>query len=316
MTSNLAEGAAPSADSRPHILVAGAPVSFGVFELTPADTEIALPDGETVMEILARTGYDGIDLGPRGFLDALGDLDSRLREHRLALAGGWIDLPLSDDEAYARAIPGLESALSIFGTVTSGPIPPRPTLADAGDEIRRAHPGGVPGYQLDDAGWSRFSRNLDDAANRVRAHGYEPTFHHHAGTFVETPDEIDRMLGVSDVGITLDTGHLLIGGGEPAEVWSRWGSRINHVHLKDVRRERLRSIVESGGGMIHVWSGGTFVPLGDGDLDLDAFMAGMLQAEFAGWLVIEQDIFPTPGYDLARIEDEHRRNRDALRRWV
>lgn len=299
-----------------NVLVGGAPVSFGVFELTPADTEIALPDGEAVMEILACTGYDGIDLGPRGFLDALGDLDSRLGEHRLALAGGWIELPLSDDDAYTAATSDLESALEIFDSVTAGPIPPRPTLADSGDAVRRAHPGGVPDHQLDDAGWARLSRNLADAASRVRGHGYEPTFHHHAGTFVETPDEIDRMLAVSDIGITLDTGHLLIGGGDPAEVWTRWGSRINHVHLKDVRRERLRSIVAAGGGMIDVWSGGTFVPLGDGDLDLDAFMAGLEESGYTGWLVIEQDIFPTSSYDLARIEEEHRRNRETLRRWL
>ncbi|TAM66208.1 MAG: sugar epimerase [Microbacteriaceae bacterium] len=316
MSSNPSQADGFAAAPVSAVLVAGAPVSFGVFELTSSDTPIALPDGETVMEILARTGYDGIDLGPRGYLDASGDLDARLLAHRLALSGGWIDLPLSDDDAYERAIPELEQAISIFGTVQSGPIPPRPTLADAGDDIRHAHPGAAPEHRLDDAGWSRFSRNLADAADRVRAHGYEPTFHHHAGTFVETPDEIDRMLSVSDVDITLDTGHLLIGGGEPAEAWSRWGSRINHIHLKDVRRDRLRSIVAAGGGMIDVCSGGTFVPLGDGDLDLDSFMTGMTDAEFAGWLVIEQDIFPTAGYDLARIEDEHLRNREALRRWV
>ena len=41
--------------------VAGAPVSFGVFELTPDDAETMAPDA--VLEVLAESGYAGVDLG-------------------------------------------------------------------------------------------------------------------------------------------------------------------------------------------------------------------------------------------------------------
>ncbi|MEY9853186.1 sugar phosphate isomerase/epimerase [Leifsonia sp. EB41] len=86
----------------PAVRVAGAPVSFGVFELTPEDTSVALPDGAAVLAALVETGYDGVDLGPRGFLDGGGSADgdnlrARLLSSGLDLAGGWIELPLSDD---------------------------------------------------------------------------------------------------------------------------------------------------------------------------------------------------------------------------
>ncbi len=300
------------------VKVAGAPVSFGVFELTPADSAVALPDGAAVLSALVETGYDGVDLGPRGFLDSHGDgsdLRTRLAAAGLDLAGGWIELPLSDDRRYTAAVSELEAALDVFSAAGSGAIAPKPTLADSGDDYRRAHPGAAAGHGLNTAGWDRVARNLADAARRVRDRGFEPTFHHHAGTFVETPEEIDLLLDLTDIGLTLDTGHLLIGGGNPAEAWVRWGSRINHVHLKDVDRSKLRAIVGAGGGMVEVWSGGTFVPLGDGDLDVAAFLDDLVAADYVGWVVIEQDVLAVDHYDFDAIVREHQRNRDVLRAW-
>lgn len=59
---------------------------------------------------------------------------------------------------------------------------------------RKAHPGGGAGHALDEEGWDRFARNLAVAAARIRARGLEPTFHHLACTFVETPEEVDIFL--------------------------------------------------------------------------------------------------------------------------
>jgi inosose dehydratase len=300
------------------VAVAGAPVSFGVFELTPEDSPVALPDGEAVMTALAATGYQGIDLGPRGFLDAAGDLRERLVAHGLPLAGGWVDLPFSDDAAFRASLPNLDAALDVFeaARIDDAPLAARPTLADSGDEVRRRHPGGPSHHRLDRDGWARLGRNVGEAVSRVRDRGFEPTFHHHACTFVETPEEIDELLAVTDVGLTLDTGHLIIGGGDPADAWRRWGSRIDHLHLKDVDVQRVHDIVGGGGGMIEVWAGGAFVPIGEGDLDVAGFLTQTMARPYSGWIVIEQDVYPQAGYSFEAIVAEHRRNRDALRPWI
>lgn len=300
------------------ITVAGAPVSFGVFELTPDDVEVALPDAEQIATILQRTGYRGIDAGPVGLLGRGDDLVDLLRQHELELCGGWIDLPFSDDDAFAAAMPRLEDALAVFATAAaSRPARlPLPTLADSGDERRRANPGGGPGLSLDEDGWERFARNLASAAGRIRDLGLEPTFHHHACTFVETPDEIEEFLARTDVGLTFDTGHILIGGGDPMDGWLRWHDRINHLHLKDVQVERVREIVARKGGMIDVWSGGAFAPLGEGDLDIARIMDLVTGSGYDGWLVIEQDLYPQAGYDLAAVERDHITNREALMPWA
>ena len=82
-----------------NVNVAGAPVSFGVFELTPEGAETMAPDD--MLRVLADAGYRGIDLGPLGYLGHGDELPARLREYGLELAGGWVQLPFTDDDAKA-----------------------------------------------------------------------------------------------------------------------------------------------------------------------------------------------------------------------
>ncbi len=92
--------------------VAGAPVSFGVFEMTPEGAETIGPDD--MLDVLAEAGYAGVDLGPIGYLGRSDELRARLDRHRLDLAGGWVQLPFSDDDAFEAALPGLREALRVF----------------------------------------------------------------------------------------------------------------------------------------------------------------------------------------------------------
>jgi len=298
--------------------IAGAPVSFGVFELSPADAAVQLPGPDEILDVLERTGYSGVDMGPLGFLGRGAQLRARLSSHSLELAGGWVSLPFSDDAAFAASLGELDAALDFFDESVdeNTTLRPLPTLADTGDELRRAHPGGGEGLSLDAHGWDRFAANVATAAARVRDRGFEPTFHHHACTYVETGQEIDEFVARTDVGMTFDSGHLLIGGVDPLVGWKRWSSRINHVHIKDVRTDVLREIVGRNGSMYEVWSGGTFVPLGEGDLDVPAIMDAIVESGYSGWIVVEQDVIPRSDDDPGRVERDHAVNREALRPWA
>jgi inosose dehydratase len=296
-------------------------VSFGVFEMTPDDAETVGPD--EMLGILAESGYRGVDLGPVGFLGRSAELRARLDRFDLDLAGGWVQLPLTDDAAFAASLPVLRDALRVFAEAAeAGPGRlPLPTLADDGSALRRDAPGrGGAADPLDDSGWSRLLANAERAAALVRAAGFEPTFHHHAGTFVESPDEIDRFLANVDMDLTLDTGHLVIAGGDPLEAVRRWGDRINHLHLKDVDLRELRRVLAAGGGMRDVWSSGAFVAFGRGDVGFGAVLDAIDAHGFDGWIVVEQDVLN--GSDVA-IDDfraqraaDQRLNRDALRAWA
>jgi len=306
----------PDQAGRTTIVVANAPVSYGAFELT-VGIDPNVPDGVGVLDEVSEAGYQGVDLGPVGYFGLGSQLADRLAARQLGLAGGYLELPYSDPAAMTGAMPQLDALLDTFDAVRDrvpGPAP-RPTLADASSDARRARPGqGVSDRSLglDADGWRRFGEGLRLAVDRCRRRGHEPTFHHETGTYVEAPWEIERMLEVSDIGLCLDTGHLLIGGGDPSEAIRAWGSRINQVHLKDARRSVMAAIVASGAPTSEIWEREVFPPLGQGDLDADGVLADLRRIGYQGWLVVEQDSFPRTKQRFEQAAADQRANRAYL----
>lgn len=299
------------------IRLANAPVSYGVFELSRPDAA-PLPDGEQLVRDVAEAGYAGIDLGPVGYLGRGPQLRARLEQHDLGLAGGWIDFPFTGtDEQFEAAFAVADDALDQMVAVADlSPLtPPRPTLADSGDARRKAAPGGGEDLMLDDDGWARFGDRLARVAAHVRARGLEPTFHHHACTYVETPAEVDRFLEIGDVDLTFDTGHLLVGGGDPLGDLRRWLPRINHVHLKDANRAVLAAAVGTEDPVAAIWSQRVFVALGEGDLEVAGMVEAIIDSGYDGWIVVEQDVIPASLADVELAQRDQVANREALRGW-
>jgi inosose dehydratase len=303
---------------RTGVWVANAPVSFGAFEVT-VGIDPNVPDPVTLLDAVSSAGYNGIDLGPVGYLGSGEVLAARLAERGLALAGGFLELPLSAPERLGSALAELDALLDVFDAAASGARPPRPTLADAGSPARAAMPGRAardPSVGLDPGGWGRLAEALAAAVARCRERGYEPTFHHETGTYVEAGWEIDRLLEVSDVGLCLDTGHLLAGGGreggDAVQAIRRWAGRINHVHLKDAHSATLEAIVAEGAAAQEIWRRRAFCPLGEGDIPVPEVLGALAEIGYTGWLVVEQDVLPDPAQPM-RPAVEQRRNREYLR---
>ena len=298
------------------IAVANAPVSYGAFEVTVGH-DPNVPDGVSVLDQVAEAGYAGIDLGPAGYLGTGERLGELLAERGLGLAGAYLELPYADPDALDEALPGLDELLSTFDTVRAylpGP-PPRPTLADAGSRERRSLPfrsAAERSLGLDGDGWRGFAAGLARVVGRCRDRGYEPTFHPETGTYVEAPWEIERVLELSDIGICLETGHMLLGGGDPVAALRPWAGRINHVHLKDAVLAVMAGIIADGAPVTDIWSREAFCALGKGDLDVPAVLDGLAEIGFGGWLVVEQDILPQTAERFARAAQDQRDNRAYL----
>ena len=300
----------------PRIVVANAPVSYGAFELT-VGVDPMVPTGIEVLDEVAAAGYAGIDLGPVGFLGRGQELRDRLASRRLGLAGAYLELPYADPDALERALPALKELLDAFDA--AGPNrdapPPRPTLADGGSEARRSSPGRAaadPAFGLDAAAWRRFGAGLAKVVGICRDRGYEPTFHHETGTYVEAPWEIERVLEVSDIGLCLDTGHLLLAGGDPVAAARAWSARINQVHLKDARRSAMAGIVADAAPASAIWEREVFPVLGQGDLDVKGVIDELRRSGYGGWLVVEQDTLPRTKERFRRAATDQRANREYL----
>ena len=294
------------------VRVANAPLSYGAFEVTVGRYP-NLPGAEELLEAIAAAGYEGTELGPPGYLGEGEVLRERLERHGLGMAGAFVPMRFSEEGGLAADLKELDRTLALLTAARAGDA--RPVLADAGSPERVANPGRGGedrSLGLDDAGRRRLADGVSRAAEACREHGFEPTFHHHTSSHVEAPWEIERLMEDTDVGVLLDTGHLLIGGGDPVVALSDWGERINHVHIKDVRLDVLRGVVEDRADMIEAWRRGIFCELGAGDVDLPAFFDALSASGYAGWLVVEQDRIPREDELLAESAQAQERNR----RWL
>ena len=291
------------------MFVANAPVSYGAFEVT-VGIDPNVPGGLAILDEVSAAGYAGIDLGPVGYLGTGAELGRRLGERGLGLAGAYLEFPFADDAA-------LDAMLDTFAAIAPfvpGP-PPRPTIADNGSDARRGRPGS--GTRQPDSGhnvaaWKLFGKGLHRVVERCRDRGYEPTFHHETGTYVESPAEIEIVLSLSDVGLCLDTGHFLLGGGDPVTALRKWPTRINQVHIKDASLAVFEQIVEDGQPTTAIWSREAFPALGKGDVDVDGLLVALADIGYQGWLVVEQDILPTTTERFSQAAMDQRANRAYL----
>ena len=293
------------------IEIANAPVSYGAFELTVGIMP-DVPAADEVLDEVAGAGYTGIDLGPVGYFGRGKELADSLSSRDLGLSGGFFELPFSDRERMPQALKDLDGLLDVFDAVASQDgLKPKPTLADAGSDLRRSRPGqGATDRSLGFSGeqWKRFAEDLEAAIAKCRERGYEPTFHHETGTHVEAPWEIEKVLELTSIGLCLDTGHLLLGGGDPARAMREWRDRINHMHLKDAKRSVVEQIVREAAPVSEIWKRQAFCRLGEGDLDVDGVLE-QLKDGYSGWLVVEQDVLPDRD---GRAAADQRANREYL----
>jgi inosose dehydratase len=267
------------------IRVANAPVSYGAFELTVGVLP-NVPGPDEVLDAIAAAGYEGTELGPVGYLGGDELLRERLTSRGLGLAGAFIEVRFGDDDGLVT----VETTLEVLSGYDAKPV-----LADAG-----------PREGASAVDWGKLADGVARAVELARARGFEPTFHHHMGTRVQSPGEVEELLERTDVGLLLDTGHLTAAGGDPILALRDWRDRINHLHVKDVRLDVLRGAADWG----DAWRRGVFCELGAGDVDLEGFFNEL--DGYIGWLVVEQDWVPRPDEDVAEHAEAQVRNR----RWL
>jgi inosose dehydratase len=104
---------------------------------------------------------------------------------------------------------------------------------------------------------------------------------------------------MTSIGLCLDTGHLMLGGGDPLTGLQEWGPRINHLHIKDAQLSVIADIVREAAPAVEIWRRGAFCALGTGDVAVDDVLA-WIATNFHGWLVVEQDILPDAAADPGR----------------
>jgi inosose dehydratase len=123
------------------------------------------------------------------------------------------------------------------------------------------------------------------------------TLHPHVGTVVESQEEVWRVIEGSNVPLCLDTGHLLIGGTDPADLARQVSDRIAHTHLKDVDASWARRVRSREVAYTDAVRQGMYRRLGAGDVDIAGIVAVLESSGYQGWYVMEQDTILTSAPD-------------------
>jgi inosose dehydratase len=259
-------------------------------------------DALTILDEIARTGYEGTQLGigfPQGeaLHEALAARGLRLAEVYLSIPA-TVDGPTSDGMVIGRErVRLLRDGGGDVLVIALDISPDRDVCAG------RAEEPGTP--TMTDAGWAAVLEMVHTLATEVVAAGRRAAFHPHCGTFIETPAEVDRLVASTDpdlVPICLDVGHYLAGGGDPVAALRTLGERVTHVHLKDVDIDVLAAL---RAGTVPTFTDGVrariFTELGSGALDLDGVVAALAARDYGGWLMVEQDSTWDPPSESAAI---------------
>ena len=294
------------------IKIANAPCSWGVLEF---ELEGKAAGFKQVLDEIRETGYQGTELGDWGFMpvDPI-ELRKELDNRSLAMVGAFVPVFLKDESKHAA---GVENAVKTAKLMADAGYPDAfIVLADENGSVneRTLNAGRVTSSMgLTEIEWKVFAQGANMVAREVKEKtGLRTVFHHHCAGYVETPDEIERLLSLTDpslVGLVLDMGHYMFGGGEPLHALRKHKERIWHIHFKDCQPVIAENSRKEKWDYFKSVANGVFCELGKGSVDFKAIVKVLHDWNYSGWIVVEQDVLPGMGNPKVCAQ----RNRDFIK---
>ena len=272
------------------IQIGNAPCSWGVeFADDPRN-----PPWERVLDECKTAGYDGIELGPIGFMpEDPSILADALFSRDLTLIGGVVFRPFHDAAKWDEVMDA--SLRTCKALVAHGAK--HLVLIDS-ISPRRAPTAGRPdeAVQMSEPEWRGFVDRLRTVARMgTEDHGLTVSIHPHAAGFIDFEPEIERLLSETPsslLKVCLDTGHSHYAGFDPVPFLARHIERTSYVHFKDINPAVRADVVAKRTGFYDACGQGIFCNLGDGVTDFKAVRQILLDNDYQGWCTVEQDCDP------------------------
>jgi inosose dehydratase len=246
---------------------------------------------DTCLREAAEIGFEGIEMGHKMPREPEA-LKAALAPYGLALVSGWHSLNLlaRSVEDEKRAI---QPHLDLLKAMGCGIVIACETSnAIHGHDDRPL----VDGPVLPADGWAKFGADVEAIAAFTAAQGLTLVYHHHMGTIVEAPHEIDHFMAATGPAtkLLLDTGHCRFGGGDPAELAARYMPRVGHIHAKNVRLPVADEVETEHLSFLDGVRRGAFTVPGDpeGGIDFAPVLEIAARHGYSGWLVIEAEQDP------------------------
>ena len=274
------------------IKVASAPINWGIMEHVelPADYPY-----NRVLDEIKSAGYAGTELGPYGFLPSdSAVLRNELAKRSLTLCSAFVDIELGNQAAHADGLAFLTRSAKLISEAGARLL----VLSDKITPERNATSGrrdDANKLSWSEAQWQAAATAIREVISLCKRLGLRVAFHHHAGSHVETPEEIDRLFSLfsaDELGLCLDTGHYVYGGGDTIAFLEKQVSRVWCVHAKDMYDTKAEEARSARMNFHAAVRHGVFAPLGKGSIDFSRVISLLQRGRFDGWVVVEADVLP------------------------
>ena len=150
-------------------------------------------------------------------------------------------------------------------------------------------------YVMNDEEWDRLCTGINKLGKVAKDMGIKLCFHHHMGTVVQTEAEIDRLMANTDpelFGLLFDCGHLAYCGEDYMSVLNKYADRIRHVHLKDIRPEKVEQVKREHLSFLQGVRLGAFTVPGDGAIDFKPIFDVLEKTGYEGYVLVEAEQDP------------------------
>lgn len=222
--------------------------------------------GSTLQAVadIAEAGYEGIELFDGNLMqyeDRPHEFEQLLARHNQKLVGvytgaNFIYPDILEDEMYKiEKVAKLAAAFGAEHLVLGG--------------------GAIRASGILDSDYKALADSLDRAASIAAKYSLRPSYHPHLGTIVEKPEQLDRIMELTSIGLCPDTAHIEAGGGDPVATIRKYADRIPYVHFKD-------------------YGSGAFLPLGEGKQNFREMVAILRERQYDGWITVELDSYSDP----------------------
>ena len=266
---------------------------------TPNGAEWLVPEEQVLAEI-AQAGYAGAPAGPDSGRSAQATIEL-YGHYGLRPAPGYIGTAFWETERRTEILERVRRH-AVFGREVGCTelyvAPGGFDYVTPSGRTRRETAGQVtPEDSLTNDQFEIFAETLNLAGEITLNEGVRSCFHNHVGTVIETRDEVDRLIALTDPTLVFlgpDTGHLAWAGADPVSFCRDYASRIKTLHLKDIDaaiRDRGRN---AGWDYRAFEQHGVFVELGEGCVDFPAIFAILREVGFSGWVITETDVTQKP----------------------
>ncbi len=220
------------------------------------------------------------ELGAPGFFsDGSAELKRELDEFAMSMIGGFTPVVLHDKSQEARTLEVVKATSKKFVEIGATHFISAPVAS---------WDWAIPTELSKDELKQMFSL-LEEVSKITGDFGLVHVIHPHLQTTVESKRDIDRVVENSGVLWCLDTGHMAIGGQDPAEFAKKYAARVGHVHLKDVNMKAALPVLRREISIMQGVQAGLFTPLGQGDVPILETILALEESGYQGWYVIEQD---------------------------